>query len=48
MLEADDGAYKTIMTSTDLNACGGDPQALVDDLIKKGILSGNSTGSSSL
>lgn len=48
MLEANDGAYETIMTSADLNACGGDPQALVSDLFKKGVLSGKPAGSSSL
>lgn len=44
------GSYTTIMTSADLNACAGEPKALVNELYKKDILPGNlkKTGLSSI
>lgn len=40
-------SYSSIMTNQDLNACAGDPKALVEELRKKDLLS-NSKNSSSL
>lgn len=45
LLDGSDGSYTTIMTNTDLNACGGDPNALVQELYKKDVLSDEKTGS---
>lgn len=48
VLDSSEGDYKTIMTNTDLNACAGDPKALVEELTKRGVISGQGVGSSSL
>lgn len=45
----EDGAMKTIMTSADLNACGGDPDALWIELIQREVVTaGKKSISSSL
>lgn len=48
LLGEGDASYSSIMTNQDLNACSGDPKALVEELHKKGIISGKGAGSSSL
>lgn len=48
VLDAGNASYTNIMTNQDLNACGGDPKALVEELQKKDVLSSQKAGSSSL
>lgn len=48
VLDAGDAKYTSIMTNQELNACGGDPKALVAELQKRDVLSGKGPGSSSL
>lgn len=48
VLDTGDASYRNIMTNQDLNACGGDPMALVEELQKKDVLLSKETGSSSL
>lgn len=48
ILDAGDARYTKIMTNQDLNACGGDPKALVAELQKKDVLLSKTSGASSL
>ncbi len=48
IVDAGEGDYATIMTSSDLNACAGDPKSMVAELYKQNVLPGKNTGSSSL
>lgn len=48
LLGEGDASFSSIMTNQDLNACAGDPKALVEELQKKEILPSRKDGSSSL
>lgn len=48
VLDSSDGSYTTVMTSADLNACAGDPNALLEELQKKDVLLGRNIGTTSL
>lgn len=48
LLGEGDAGFNSIMTNQDLNACAGDPKALVEELQKKEIISSKKNGSSSL
>ncbi|KAK5937492.1 hypothetical protein PMZ80_010110 [Knufia obscura] len=46
VLDSGSDSFTTVMTSADLNACGGDPKALVNELYKKDVLTGKKTEAS--
>lgn len=48
LLGEGDANYASIMSNQDLNACAGDPEALVEELSKKEIIARKQDKSSSL